>query len=330
MQYRIAEGRAHYETLARQARALGDEAQATYCTIEAKNKEIEAIRLATKIKNLELDAEKAGIEIQIAALKPTDELYEQKKKELEIRLQLIKAKQIEANASRETIKGIEDEITALRRLAEAKGGSVNIINSRGQPDEPPRPSNEKQQIFSSGPEAPNADKKETLSQSSGPAVFGKQNNRGDRAPSPAPAPAPASPFSFTAGGDLQTRTGIANFLRNAGVTDPADIKRIVGEFTDAQGNVPYFNNPGQKRYADGGTISMALLKAAETVTFGKKAAAPAAAPNTAAPAATAGSSHTVTIDLGNGRRDTFNMASAADASGLSGLLSQLGNARGAS
>lgn len=166
---------AHYETMARQAKALGDEAQATYYTVEAKTKQIEAIKLATQIKNLELAADKAGIEIQIAALNPQDALYKQKKEELEIRLQLIKAKQIEANASSEVIKGIEDEISALRRLNGQRGGSVNAFNSRGggngpqaggsgqgagggsgnggsggsggQQREEQRPSNEKQQIF---------------------------------------------------------------------------------------------------------------------------------------------------------------------------------------
>lgn len=305
---------AHYETLARQAKALGDEAQATYYTIEAKLKEIEARKLATQIKNLELSADKAGIEIQIAALKPSDELYEQKKKELEIRLESIKVRQIEAGASVEIIKGIEDEIAALRRLAEAKGGTVNVINGNGN-GAPPAPA---------PPEGP----RDSFGQ------IEKINKSNAPPPASAPAPAPKSPFSFSAGGDLQTRTGIANFLRNAGVTDPADIKRLVAEFSDAKGDIPYTNNPGQKKYANGGTISMALMKAAETVTFGKKssgATAPMPAPSAAAPAAAAGgSSHSVTIDLGSGRRGTFNMASEGDASGLTGLLSQLGNARGSS
>lgn len=233
------------------------------------------------------------------------------------------------------IKGIEDEIVALRNLNAQRGGSVNLINSRGQPDEPQRPSNEKQQIFSSGPEAPGAKKEETPSDGDGPVVIGAPNARG-APPAPAPAPAPKSAFSFSAGGDLQTRTGIANFLRNAGVTDPEDIKRITREFTDAKGDVPYTNNPGQKKYADGGTISMALIKAAETVTFGNKgrAAAPtgmaAQGPAPALPLAGGNSSHIVTIDIGGGRRDTFNMASEADASGLAGLLSQLRNAKAVS
>lgn len=313
---------AHYETLARQAKALGDEAQAIYYTIEAKTKEIEAIKLATQIKNLELAADKAGIEIQIAALKPSDELYQQKKQELEIRLELIKAKQIEANASTEVIKGIQDEITALRNLQSQKGGSVNIIDGANQNQPQQRQSNESQQFFNSGPGGQTQEKRPA---GSSPAPSG--SNLGGKPPTPDAK----NPFSFSAGGDLQTRTGIANFLRNAGVTDPADIKRIVAEFSDAKGDIPYANNPGQKKYADGGTISMALLKAAETVTFGKKSGS-GAAPAAAAPptVAAGGSSHTVTIDIGGGRRGTFNMAAESDASGLAGLLSQLGNAKAVS
>lgn len=320
---------AHYETMARQAKALGDEAQATYYTVEAKLKQIEAIKLATQIKNLELAADKAGIEIQIAALKPSDELYQQKKQELEIRLELIKAKQIEANASSEVIKGIEDEIVALRNLNAQRGGSVGIINNAGQRQEQ-RPGNEGQQFFG-GNGSPGVEKRPAGSpgQAGGSPLGGKPST-----------PDAASPFSFSAGGDLQTRTGIANFLRNAGVTDPEDIKRITREFTNAKGEVPFFDNPGQRKYDNGGSISTALLKAAETVTFGNKGRASApggmsapAAPSggaPSAPAAPGGSSHSLTIDLGGGRRGTFNMASEGDASGLAGLLSQLGNAKGVS
>ncbi len=49
-----------------------------------------------------------------------------------------------------------------------------------------------------------------------------------------------------------------------------------------------------------------------------------------APPSSTGSSHTVTLDLGSGRRGTFNMASEGDASGIAGLLSQLGNAKAVS
>jgi hypothetical protein len=59
----------------------------------------------------------------------------------------------------------------------------------------------------------------------------------------------------------------------------------------------------------------------------KPANSAAASARRSTPAA-GGSSHSLNIDLGNGRRGTFNMASESDASGIAGLLSQLGNARG--
>ena len=71
---------------------------------------------------------------------------------------------------------------------------------------------------------------------------------------------------IVAGGDLNTLTGIAAFLKAAGVEDDATARRIALEFSDGKGNIPYFSNPGQMRYG-GDTISMALLKAAEKITF---------------------------------------------------------------
>lgn len=74
--------------------------------------------------------------------------------------------------------------------------------------------------------------------------------------------------TIVAGGDLNTLTGIASFLKQAGLDD-AQAKSVAREFADSKGNIPYFNNPGQVKY--GGresTISEALLKAAERTTFG--------------------------------------------------------------
>lgn len=73
----------------------------------------------------------------------------------------------------------------------------------------------------------------------------------------------------SAGTDLGTLTGIAAFLKAAGVDDDATARKIALEFADAKGDIPYFNNPGQKKYGgNGSTISQALLKAAESYTFG--------------------------------------------------------------
>lgn len=72
---------------------------------------------------------------------------------------------------------------------------------------------------------------------------------------------------IVAGGELTTLTGVASFLKAAGIEDEDTARRIAKEFSDGKGNIPYFSNPGQMKYG-GDTISAALLKAAERVTFG--------------------------------------------------------------
>lgn len=75
--------------------------------------------------------------------------------------------------------------------------------------------------------------------------------------------------TLTAGGDLTTLTGIAAFLKAAGVADDKAARDIAREFSDAKGDIPYFSNPGQLKYGGAtSTMSQALLKAAERYTFG--------------------------------------------------------------
>jgi tape measure domain-containing protein len=75
--------------------------------------------------------------------------------------------------------------------------------------------------------------------------------------------------TIVAGGDLTTLTGIAAFLKAAGVDDDKAARDIAREFSDSKGDIPYFSNPGQMKYAGANsTMSQALLKAAERYTFG--------------------------------------------------------------
>ena len=85
--------------------------------------------------------------------------------------------------------------------------------------------------------------------------------------------------TVNAGSDLGTLTGIAAFLKAAGVSDEKRARAIAMEFADAKGDIPFFNNPGQKKYADGGTLSHALLKAAEKETFFGNGKSPTAIPH---------------------------------------------------
>ena len=310
---------AHYETLARQAKAMGDEAAATYYTIEAKKAEIKLRELALKIKELELAADKASIEIQIAALDPQDKLYQQKKQELEIRLQIIKAKQIEAQASKEVIKGIEDEIVALRNKAAQQGGSVTTIDAGKNPQQ-------------DGPKDSFGQPDKNAKPGTAPSSSGGSSQLGGKPPKPDVK----SPFEFSAGGDLQTRTGIANFLRSAGVTNPTDVQRIVKEFSGPKGDIPYINNPGQKKYADGGTISQALLRAAEQVTMDGKGAKPkteqsaaTGAPSAAQPTSSGATGGTKTVNINIGGKSTpVRVVADVDANNLVGVLRGLESAAG--
>lgn len=127
--------------------------------------------------------------------------------------------------------------------------------------------------------------------------------------------------TVVAGGDLNTRTGIFNFLKAAGVTDDNEARRITSEFSDSKGDIPYINNPGQLRYGGAGsTISQALLKAAEKYTFsggggGQKSA----------PAVGGIPSRTVNINIG-GRSTSVGVSSDQDAAALEGVLRQIESA----
>ncbi len=129
--------------------------------------------------------------------------------------------------------------------------------------------------------------------------------------------------TVNAGSDLGTLTGIAAFLKAAGVSDEKRARAIAMEFADAKGDIPFFNNPGQKKYG-GDTLSYALLKAAEKETFFGKGNAPTAIP-------VPESNRTVNLHLNLNGRDygTVN-TDPAGADAIEDLLAQLGAAAGTS
>jgi hypothetical protein len=116
---------------------------------------------------------------------------------------------------------------------------------------------------------------------------------------------------IAAGGDLTTLTGIASFLKSAGVNDDAKARSIAREFADSKGNVTYLENPGQKKYG-GDTISMALLKAAETYTFGTGNTGTGQQPSTIPQQQ---KTYTVNVNIA-GKSTAINTSSDADAQAL--------------
>jgi TP901 family phage tail tape measure protein len=129
--------------------------------------------------------------------------------------------------------------------------------------------------------------------------------------------------TVVAGSDLGTMTGIAAFLKNAGVNDDATARRIAREFADEKGDVQFFNNPGQKKYG-GDTLSYALLKAAEKVTFAGDGATPTTIPKPE-------STRTLNLRLQLDGRDYGSVnTDTAGANAIENFLGQLGAARGTS
>lgn len=126
------------------------------------------------------------------------------------------------------------------------------------------------------------------------------------------------------GGDLNSLTGIASFLKAAGIEDDKTARNIAREFADDQGNVTYMGNKGQKKYG-GDTISVALLRAAERYTFGIGGTGQGVSPSKI-PAQESTRTVRVQMEL-NGRSAGVVSTDSAGADVLEGLLRQLGSAK---
>jgi tape measure domain-containing protein len=119
-----------------------------------------------------------------------------------------------------------------------------------------------------------------------------------------------------------TLLSIYNALRGYGLDD-STARRIAREFTDGNGNVPYFDNPGQRKYGEfGSTISDAIRRAAERELFSGGSSINS---NVGGSNGTSGGVYRVDISLG-GRTTSVETASDADARALTGVLTQLGDA----
>jgi tape measure domain-containing protein len=129
---------------------------------------------------------------------------------------------------------------------------------------------------------------------------------------------------ISAGGDLTSLTGIAAFLKNAGVSDDATARRIAAEFADSQGNVTYAGNRGVTKYG-GDTISAALLRAAERITFGVGTTGTPAAGSTI-PQATDSRTVNLTLNL-NGQSYGTIKTDPAGSTAIQNLLSQIQTAK---
>lgn len=304
-----------YEQLAAAARATGDLTLATHYEVEAKRVQIQITKAVAEAKLLEVKAARAAVEEDRRQLETNGKLTEAKKLELDARLANIKAKEIEAGASATVIKALEAEIQAIQNGVNARNNSSGSIGR------------ETSAISAniSERERSIATREKELELQEREVALREKERQG----------------SATMTNELGTRTGILNYLKQAGVTDEAAAKRIANEFADNNGNIVYSNNGGQLKYGGrNSTLSEAVAKAAEQYTFSeagmqssrKEVAAPTSSTPDTTGTTTSGAGtqsstpgKTVNINLG-GRSTRVNVASDADANNLVGVLRQLENA----
>ena len=242
-----------YNAKAQVARSSGDVTLAVYYENEAKKKKLETDRIAIQIKEIEIHLEKAEIHLKMEKLKLEEPENTLKRQKLELELKLNEMKQKGIASSKELLTLTSLELSKSIGLSQAISNEASSRDQNTQAMDRQissleRLNNEREREIAVSEKAAELERKRQNVDKDGFST-GKDGGR------------------FVAGGDLNTATGILKFLQEAGVKDEAKAREITREFLDSQGNVQYSNNPGQIKYG-GDTLSMALLKAAERITFG--------------------------------------------------------------
>lgn len=316
------------------ARADGNDFEVRKAIIAQREIEIKIVKLTVEAKIAEQNAEIALLKLKQAELDINDPLYAQKQAALELSIKAAEAAILQAKAQGEVVASMERELQAL------KNGNVELGNKNRMTREGNAVTNAAVRATDEHSEALErlamkykltADyterqvallEKEIALQERRDALERRRLNIDKQGFS-----TDKDGNRIAMGGDLTSRTGIASFLRSAGVEDESVIERLVKLATDEKGDVKYFNNPIQKMYGDyGDTLSSALLKAAEKeYTFNKSAQAlyqKRQQPASDSPAKDSSTNKTVTINVG-GRSQKVNVNSDADVQNLTSILRQL-------
>jgi len=322
LQFRLAQ----LNSLEATARAVGNETLATYAKIEAKRIEIQILQATVRAQIAEAEGSIAVARAKLEEERASGTITKVKEAELNATIRIAEAKIREARARGESVSIMEREIIELRNNTAGKRENANASTNAGSAVNGEADSRRNNADAIGEENAALAEQKRLKVDADGFST-GKDGQR------------------LVAGSDLATRTGVLNFLKQAGVDDE-NARRITEEFADAQGNITFFDNPGQLKYGNrGDTISAALLRAAETVTFGDRAdgnsptgralnrtnANPAGVPGApmqpqqALPAGN--TTRTIRVEMG-GSATNINVASDADATALESLIQQLATAKG--
>lgn len=326
-----------YAQLAANAKARGDLNMATYYETEAKKKSIEASELAIEIKRIELELERAELEIKIQNLDKNDALYAQRLKELQLRQQMNEIRTKALDAEKELSRLKTSEVSATNALSGALGKEASARGAVTDASE--KQADALAKIMMQYTLSANYTERQiALLEKEAAAEEKLAESRRKRLKIDKDGfSTDESGNRIVMGGDLTSMTGIAAFLRSAGVKDEAQVNRITREFTDGRGNVPYLDNPGQKKY--GGrydTLSAALIKAAEEVTFGSQDAGSAETPGTGADtsassggaARSSGSNKTITVNINGRNLGSVNRLDDQQSAELTAILRALETAQG--
>lgn len=311
-------GKQHAETMAQIARAQGNTTQATYYEIEAKQKQIEAIRLTTQIKELEARGDIAALEIKKQEIALNDPLRDQKLKELDIRIKLQQVKLLEAAASKDVIRGIEQEITTLRNGASQLGQHTSATQSN----------------TSARYENVNAMKAQKAAQDQLTSDGFKANADGSAAGSfsnSAPVDKAFNVLDRQRAGTL-TAADLADAQAGlAQISAARDLLKSMQELSAGSVNPQtlFQYQVMEQRLKD--TVANLQGQANAGTGTGTADGANASGSSTATQSTTTGSgtTHSVNITL-NGKTQTINTSSASDASKLASLLASLEQAAGTS
>lgn len=309
------------------ARSSGNLQLAIYYETEAKKKKIEADRVAIQIKELELKLEREELAIRLA--KAQDDTQ---RKEIELRIKLTELKLREIEATRQLLDIKERDLSqtramggALQSEATSRGTATTATDKQGEALDRLMMKYMQSSKYSERQIA--LLEREAAAQERVADLERKRLNVDKEGFS-----TDKNGQRLAMGGDLTTLTGIAAFLKSAGV-DEANAKRIALEFSNGRGDIPYFSNPGQMKYGgQGSTIGSALLKAAETVTFagtgiGRAAGVGSNGDSASRPASGDTRPANVTVNIG-GRARTVATNSQGDANTLVGILRELESGSG--
>lgn len=277
------------------AKSSGDEALATYASTQQKEIEIKARKASAEAMTQEANAAIANAKAQLADLEARNALTPAIRTQIETTIASAEAKKLDAQRLAESTKALQDEVNAIRNGTTARKENTAAVNENISARERDIASREKALELT---RRENALKEEarTVRDTAGNVVNAAGN----------------------------TYASLLAKLKGMGV-DEQGAATIARQFTDSQGNVPYFNNPGQRTFGNSqfDTIDAALSNAASKYLLNKNTSQPIGAvttPKSAEVVTTA--SRTVNINIG-GQTTTIGVASQADSDALVGMLRRI-------